>query len=253
MERSSAALLRYQHDWELEEYVKTWKRSDNALAIGFTSTLAILVCYYGTLADPLLWPLAGLIGTTAASFAGASAWRGRQRRKEIAALAGDPEKLRGLLARDDGELVRVRGRILGPAVSPASSTLESEVVWQREVSREWYRLFGTKIPLTGSLRKVHERAVDFLITDEEGEPCWVDVADARLISFDDHQHELGQHALRAGDLVDVIGRKDRRVDPRAGVGYGREAPTMNALRASPTRPLLVFKVEAEPRRLPAPR
>ncbi len=216
------------------------------------SALAALVYYYSSLTAPLLWPLAGLIAATTAGFAGASAWRKRQRRKEIEALAGNPEKLRGLLARDDGELVRVRGRILGPASSSTSSALEGDVVWQREVSREWYRLLRTKIPLTGNLRNVSERAVDFLIADEEGEPCWVDVASARLMSFDDHHHQLGLHALRIGDLVDVIGRKDRRVDPRAGVGYGRDAPTMNALRASPTRPLLIFKIENELPRLPAP-
>ncbi len=127
-------------------------------------------------------------------------------------------------------------------------------MWQREVSREWYRLLRTKIPLIGNLRNVSERAVDFLIADEEARAVLGRCrSSARLMSFDDHHHQLGLHALRIGDLVDVIGRKDRRVDPRAGVGYGRDAPTMNALRASPTRPLLIFKIENELPRLPAPR
>jgi hypothetical protein len=253
MERSTTALTALQQDWQLEEVAATWTRPAVSEAAWFVGTLSLMVYCYSSLAHFSCWPLAGLIATTAASFVGARVWRRKLVRKAITALAGDPESLRSLLARGDGELVRVRGRVIGPAASQASVTLSEGVVWQREVSREWYRLLHTKIPLTGNLRNVHERAVDFLIADEEGEPCWVDVSDARFMSLDDRHHLVGQHELRIGDLVDLIGRKDRRVDPRAGVGYGRDAPTMNALRASPTRPLLVFKVEHGPLRLPAPR
>jgi hypothetical protein len=238
-----------QRDWELEELAATTKRGGQVVVAIGGGMLLLASLAYAALAYLAIWQVVGLQATMAMSFLGVGVWHARRRREAVAALAGDAESLHSLLALGDGELVRVRGRIIGPAAAPTGAMSEN-VVWQREVSAT--QSVPGKMRFV-PLRDVHERAVDFLITDDAGEPCWVDVSDARLLWLDDRQHGFGQYELRVGDLVDVIGRKDRRVDTRAGVGYGRDAPTLNALRASATRPLLVFKIENELPRLPAPR
>ena len=190
----------------------------------------------------------------------------RRRRFRISELRGVPDR----------RAVAVRGVVLGRRAT--KSTMDSRaVVW----SLTRFRL--GRSPLARAF--FHEVAFDFLIDDGTDEPIWVEVTGGmvidrfpndRRIQFQsttllDIDHPFLTHlrirdrklraaeiAIAPGDIVDVVGRLSRRLDPSAPSDSGREPPQRRALRSGTRVPVMVRKVLepdlelARVRRLAAP-
>lgn len=174
----------------------------------------------------------------------------RRRRFRISELRGVPDR----------RAVAVRGVVLGRRAT--TSTMDARaVVW----SLTRFRL--GRSPLARAF--FHEVAFDFLIDDGTDEPIWVEVSGGmvidrfpgdRRIQFQsttlldiDHPFlthlRLRDRKLRAaeisiapGDIVDVVGRLSRRLDPSAPSDSGREPPQRRALRSGTRVPVMVRKV-----------
>ncbi|HEY4183821.1 MAG TPA: hypothetical protein VGP07_02080 [Polyangia bacterium] len=203
--------------------------------------------------------LVGSLGVALASTAGPLGVRlanrlhrliSHRRRFKISELRGVPDR----------RAVAVRGVVLGRRAT--TSTMDSRaVVW----SLTRFRL--GRSPLARAF--FHEVAFDFLIDDGTDEPIWIEVSGGmvidrfpgdRRIQFQsttlldiDHpfltQLRLRDRKLRAaeisiapGDIVDVVGRLSRRLDPSAPSDSGREPPQRRALRSGTRVPVMVRKV-----------
>lgn len=118
----------------------------------------------------------------------------------------------------DDEQVRVRGRVV-----LREDTIDGAVFVR---VREPYRVI--------------ERAVDFALVDEDGYEIWIEVENARLVHPSGHQWALNDHVVRQGDRIEVVGYKDRRVDPRVADRLGREEPMRATLRSGRAMPLLII-------------
>jgi len=150
----------------------------------------------------------------------------RLARDELRQLATNPEHLRLVGEVADDVLVRVRGRVkLREMGSGSGSSLEMPE--------------GAVFVRVRGARRVHERAVDFSLVDERGEEIWIEVEGARLLHPSGNQWAMRDHTVRAGDVVEVIGWKDRRVDQRVTDRLGREEPMRATLRSGKTLPLLI--------------
>ena len=174
----------------------------------------------------------------------------RRRRFRVFELRGVPDR----------RAVAVRGVVLGKRAT--ASLMDSRaVVW----SLTRFRL--GRSPLARSF--FHEVAFDFLIDDGTDEPIWVEVTggmvidrfpDDRRVQFQsttllDIDHPFLTHlrlrdrkvraaeiAIAPGDIVDVVGRLSRRLDPSAPSDSGREPPQRRALRSGTRVPVMVRKV-----------
>ena len=220
-----------------------------------------------------LWGLAALVGAAnfpfallagAAGFAIASASApigvrlanrlhrliSRQRRFRVFELRGVPDR----------RAVAVRGVVLGRRVT-TSPMDERAVVW----SLTRFRL--GRPPLSRAF--FHEVAFDFLIDDGTDEPIWVEVTGGMVIDRFPHDRRVqfqsttlleidhpflthlrlrdrkvraAEIAIAPGDIVDVVGRLSRRLDPSAPSDSGREPPQRRALRSGTRVPVMVRKV-----------
>jgi hypothetical protein len=115
----------------------------------------------------------------------------------------------------------------------------------------------------------HEAAFDFLLDDGTDEPIWIEVAGGMLVDafppeervqFNsttllelghpfltrlrlDEREVLGAElAIAPGDVVDVVGRLSRRLDPTAPSESGRDQPERRALRSGTRVPVMVRRV-----------
>jgi hypothetical protein len=115
----------------------------------------------------------------------------------------------------------------------------------------------------------HEVAFDFLLDDGTDEPIWVEVsggmlldafpADERMqfhsttlleldhpfltrLRLDDREVRASEINIAAGDIVEVVGRLSRRLDPTAPSESGRAPPERRALRSGTRVPVMVKKV-----------
>jgi hypothetical protein len=174
----------------------------------------------------------------------------RHRRKKIS-------ELRGLA---DRRAVAVRGVII--AARTGQSLLDTRsVVWSLT------RFRRGRSPLARSF--FHEVACDFLLADGTDEPVWVEVAGGMLIDpfppdcrvqFSnttlleiDHpfltemrlrgrQVRAAEISLAAGDVVEVVGRLSRRLDPTASSDWRREPPQRRVLRSGTRVPVMVRRI-----------
>jgi hypothetical protein len=166
-------------------------------------------------------------------------------------------ELRGL---PDRQAVAVRGVVLGRRTT--TSTMDARaVVWSLT------RFRSDRSPIGRAF--FHEVAFDFLIDDGTDEPIFVEVAGGMVIDrFPadsrvqfrsttlleiDHPFltrlRLREGRVRAaeigiapGDVVEVVGRLSRRLDPTAPSASGREPPQRRALRSGTRVPVMVRKV-----------
>jgi hypothetical protein len=178
-----------------------------------------------------LTPLIGLVG-----LGGVGAGLGRRLvqsrlRATVDALRADRATARQLVGYRDGEVVRVRGTVRrGP---DGGLPGDLDVVFERVLA-------GATLIARGTIT---ERAVDFILLDEEGEELTVDVSEARLVHvFPERRDERVQ--VRVGHRVEVIGRKHRIVDPEAEPSL-REAAMRVVLRAPLSAPLLIVLLPTE--------
>jgi len=118
----------------------------------------------------------------------------------------------------------------------------------------------------------HERACDFLIDDGSDEPVWIEVQGGMLVDgfppaqrvefdpdtmlevehpvlerfrIDGRKVDASEIAIAPGDVVEVVGRLSRRLDPTAPSASEREPPQRRVLCSGTRVPLMVRRV-AEP-------
>jgi hypothetical protein len=167
-------------------------------------------------------------------------------------------ELRGL---PDRRAVAVRGVVV--ARRTAASALDGrQVVWSLVRFRKSAVL---------TLDFFHEAAFDFLLDDGTDEPIWVEVEGAMLLEpfppaqrvqfqsttlleighpfltrlrLDDREVFASEVTIAPGDVVEVVGRLTRRLDPTARSESGREQPMRRALRSGTRVPVMVKRVVA---------
>ncbi|HXI59621.1 MAG TPA: hypothetical protein VNO55_26315 [Polyangia bacterium] len=115
----------------------------------------------------------------------------------------------------------------------------------------------------------HEAALDFLLDDGTDEPIWVEVlggmlldrfpADQRVqfhsttlleldhpfltrLRLDDREVLGAEINIAPGDIVEVVGRLSRRLDPTAPSESGRDPPQRRSLRSGTRVPVMVRKI-----------
>jgi hypothetical protein len=173
-----------------------------------------------------------------------------RRRYRISELRGVPDR----------RAVAVRGVVLSSRT--AASTLDTRpIVW----SLTRFRL--GRPPLGRAF--FHEVAFDFLIADGTDEPIWIEVSGGMLIDrfgtdrrvqfqsttlldiahpfltglrIRDRRVRAAEIAIAAGDIVEVVGRLSRRLDPTAPSESGREPPQRRVLRSGTRVPVMVRRI-----------
>jgi hypothetical protein len=115
----------------------------------------------------------------------------------------------------------------------------------------------------------HETAFDFLLDDGTDEPIWIEVGGGMLLDsfppddrvqfhsttlleidhpfltrlrLDDRDVLGAEITIAPGDVVEVVGRLSRRLDPTAPSETGRDPPQRRALRSGTRVPVMVKKV-----------
>ena len=159
----------------------------------------------------------------------------------------------------DRHSVAVRGIVL--ADRTAASALDGRAaVWSLARFRKgtWF-----------SRNFFHEVAFDFLLDDGTDEPIWVEVEGAMVVDafppakrvqfqsttlleighpfltrlrLDDREVFASEIAIAPGDVVEVVGRLSRRLDPTASSESGRDQPRRRALRSGTRIPVMVKRV-----------
>lgn len=173
-----------------------------------------------------------------------------RRRYRISELRGIPDR----------RAVAVRGVVL--ASRTAASTLDTRpIVWSLT------RFRRGRSPLFSAF--FHEVAFDFMLADGTDEPIWVEVAGGMLIDrfpadrrvqfqsttlldidhpfltqlrIRDKHVRAAEISIAAGDVVEVVGRLSRRLDPTAPSESGREPPHRRALRSGTRVPVMVRRI-----------
>jgi hypothetical protein len=234
------------------------------LVTAATSTAAASVATWGVLA--FAWDGSPLGVATAAVGAGAALGAASgalgvrlanrlhrliasRRRYRLAELRGLPDR----------RAVAVRGVVV--ARRTASSALDGrQVVWSLVRFRKNAFLARDFF---------HEAAFDFLIDDGTDEPIWVEVEGAMLLDrfppadrvqfgsttlleighpfltrlrLDDREVLASELAIAPGDVVEVVGRLSRKLDPTASSESGRDQPRRRALRSGTRVPVMVKRV-----------
>jgi hypothetical protein len=170
-------------------------------------------------------------------------------------------KVSELRAVPDRRAVAVRGVVV--ARRTASSAMDGRsTVWSLVRFRKgaWF-----------STDFFHETAFDFLLDDGTDEPIWVEVSGGMLLDrfpgdervqfhsttlleidhpfltrlrLDDREVLGAEINIAPGDVVEVVGRLSRRLDPTAPSESGRDVPQRRALRSGTRVPVMVKKVRS---------
>lgn len=168
----------------------------------------------------------------------------------------------------DGERVHIRGRIL--AVNGITSVIQQSPCVYRRVT------FSFPAHSQNESVWIHEAAEDFVLVDEWGEQIRVEVAQSRLIApsskgklaAPDLAARLVLYAesvrgrvnlfqstlavlaneffLSDGDHVDIVGCKNRYLDPSISMRLDRETPMRVVLRGNSAQPLLIAPAQNIP-------
>lgn len=188
-------------------------------------------------------------------------------RARLGKLASGQVDLARLSNEDDGELVHVRGRVR------AQSTISGLVSSEPGVYRR------TRVSFD-DVQVIAEEAVDFQLVDEHGNAIGIEVEGARLLTHDgklaltvfperlfplaepeparrvvrryEHMAARG-HArmprilateimIKAGDELEAVGYKSRKVDPTMADRLARETPMRATLRSGKDLPLILTRV-----------
>jgi hypothetical protein len=189
-------------------------------------------------------PFSGLVGRGMAK----ALWK--QQHRLLSSDARLLEDMRSLVDAEDGELVRVRGI----ARLHDGRGVEDGWIWLRTISvpvrmRVFFWANTLDLLRRMSHGQVTERAVDFALANERGGLIHVEVAGGRLIT-DDVSPATDREGVREGDLIEVIGCKDRRVDPTAEDRLARAEPIRSTLRSGKRMPLIVVARAQERPALP---
>jgi hypothetical protein len=159
----------------------------------------------------------------------------------------------------DRKAVAVRGVVVSRRTG-ASALAGRAAVWSLARFRK-----GTWL----SADFFHEVAFDFLLDDGTDEPIWIEVAGGMLIDpfpndermqfhsttlleldhpfltrlrLDDREVRASEINIAAGDVVEVVGRLSRRLDPTAPSDSGRAPPQRRVLRSGTRVPVMVRRV-----------
>ncbi|HVZ74629.1 MAG TPA: hypothetical protein VHJ20_19740 [Polyangia bacterium] len=173
-------------------------------------------------------------------------------------VLGRRHRIAELRALPDRRAVAVRGVVV--ARRTAASALEGRAA-------VWSLVRFRSSPLKADF--FHEAAFDFLLDDGTDEPIWVEVAGGMLVDpfppeervqfhnttllelehpfltrlrLDAREVRGAELVVAPGDLVDVVGRLSRRLDPTATSESGREPPQRRALRSGTRIPVMVRRV-----------
>ena len=172
------------------------------------------------------------------------------RRHRISELRGIPDR----------QAVAVRGVVIGRRTT--TSTMDSRsVVWSLTRFRLGRSLLARSF--------FHEVAFDFLIDDGTDEPIFVEASGGMVIDpfpkdrrvqfqsttlldiahpfltrlrLRERKVRAAEIAIAPGDVVEVVGRLSRRLDPTARSSSGREPPQRRALRSGTRVPVMVRKI-----------
>jgi hypothetical protein len=172
-----------------------------------------------------------------------------RRRYRVSELRGVPDR----------RAVAVRGVVV--ARQTAASALDGRrAVWSLSRFRKGQWL---------SSDFFHEVALDFLLDDGTDEPIWVEVSGGMLLDqfptdervqfhsttlleldhpfltrlrLDDREVLAAEINIAPGDVVEVVGRLSRRLDPTAPSDSGRDPPHRRALRSGTRVPVMVKRV-----------
>jgi hypothetical protein len=180
-------------------------------------------------------------------------------------------ELRGL---PDGRSVAVRGVVVARRTT-ATALDGRAAVWSLTRFRGGAWL---------SRNFFHETAFDFLLDDGSDEPIWIEVAGGMLLDrfppdervqfqsttllelehpfltrlrLDQRELWASELDISPGDVLEVVGRLSRRLDPTARSESGRDPPHRRALQSGMRVPVLIKKIPrsdaalARVRRLPA--
>jgi hypothetical protein len=174
----------------------------------------------------------------------------RTRRYRISELRGVPDR----------RAVAVRGVVL--ASRTVASTLDSRpIVWSLTRFRRGRHPFVRTF--------FHEVGFDFMLADGTDEPIWIEISGGMLIDrfgadqrvqfqsttlldidhpfltdlrIRDRHVRAAEIAIASGDIVEVVGRLSRRLDPTAPSESGREPPQRRALRSGTRVPVMVRRI-----------
>jgi hypothetical protein len=207
--------------------------------------------------------LGSVAAILAAAFSQAVAWgpisvRLASRLHRLVVL-GRRRRISELRAVPDRRAVAVRGVVV--ARRTAASALDGRLgVWTLARFRK-HALLGADF--------FHESAFDFLLDDGTDEPIWVEVAGGMLVDpfpdddrvqfgsttlleldhpfltrlrLDDREVLAAEIVIAPGDVVDVVGRLSRRLDPTAPSETGRDQPQRRTLRSGTRIPIMVRRV-----------
>ena len=224
-----------------------------ALGLGVWGTLALAAAHF----TPGAAAIAAGVGL--ASSAGPLGVRMADRLHRLIALRRRfrLSELRGV---PDRRAVAVRGVVL--AMRTAASPLHHRaLVWSLT------RFRRRRPPFVRAF--FHEVAFDFMLADGTDEPIWVEVKGGMLIDrFGTDQRvqfqsttlleidhpfltdlrirgrevRAAEIAIAAGDVVEVVGRLSRRLDPSAPSDSGREPPQRRVLRSGTRVPVMVRRI-----------
>ena len=232
------------------------------LATAATSTLAATLAAWGVLAlagNELGVAAAAVVaGAALGSASGALGVRLANRLHRLIA-SRRRYRVSELRPLPDRRAVAVRGVVV--ARRTASSALEGrQVVWSLVRFRK-----STLLPTDF----FHEVAFDFLLDDGSDEPIWVEVEGGMLLDpfppaervqfgsttlleiehpfltrlrLDDREVRGAELTIAPGDVVEVVGRLSRRIDPTAASESGRDQPRRRALRSGTRVPVMVKRV-----------
>jgi hypothetical protein len=234
------------------------------LATAATSTAAAGLGAWGVLAvagDE--WGVAAAAAVAAVALSTASGALGVRLANRLHRLIarGRRHRIAELRALPDRRAVAVRGVVVARRTS-ASALDNRQSVWSLVRFRKGALLAPDFF---------HEVAFDFLLDDGTDEPIWIEVAGGMLLDafpsdervqfqsttllelehpfltrlrLDDREVLGAELTIAPGDVIEVVGRLSRRLDPTAPSESGRDPPRRRALRSGTRVPVMVKKIHA---------
>jgi hypothetical protein len=182
-------------------------------------------------AGNLFLQVRAVLGGLAIGFFVAAFFARLKSKKILRGEAHEVGTLHLLPATTDGELIRLQGI----ARSIDGRTIPGFPGW----------LFIAEITPSKAHKEsdlVVDRAVEFLIVGRDGASVLVEVSNARFLHGIDRVGDPTAVGVREGDVIEVIGRKGRRIDPRMQERLARDMPERMTIGESKGLPLLITPI-----------